>query len=152
MEATNIDSLGLRVEGGVSPREIPKRLSILIVEHDLPLRDVMVLALNRLDCQIITARDGVEALTLIKEHRPQLMVMDILLPRLNGLDLMNQLDNLGLLDQTAVIVITALGYQEIVRKAMMAGAKDFLIKPLDVDELSIRVQRVLESIPGENEG
>jgi len=122
--------------------------TLLIIEDDASVRDLMVLVLKRLNCKIVTADNGMEALARFNEYHPRMIITDVLLPRMNGLDLIHQLHHTGSLEQTSVLVITALGYREIVQKAKSAGVKDFLVKPFDVDDLFARVQRVWLDPPG----
>jgi two-component system cell cycle response regulator len=121
--------------------------TLLVIEDDPSIRDLIVLTLKRLDCQIVTAANGMEALARFKEHRPRMIITDVLLPRMNGLDLVRQLNDTGSLDDTAVLMITALGYREIVEKAIQAGVKEFLVKPFDIDDLFTRAQRIWDSLP-----
>lgn len=117
---------------------------VLLAEDDRAVRDLIVLALERLNCRVITADNGATALALVRVHRPQLVLLDILLPQLNGLEVLRQLGDRALLDHVPVIVISALGYREVVQQALKAGAKDFVLKPFDVGLLTGKVQRVLE--------
>jgi len=116
--------------------EKPPLDKILVIEDDLALRELITLVLGRLlPCEIITAENGREALKLFHQHHPRVMVVDILLPQMNGLDMLRQLQQKGDLRQTNVIVISALGYREIVQQAMAAGAHHFIVKPFDVEVL-----------------
>jgi len=126
---------------------IKTRLKILLVEADPALRDLVTLVLSHdLHCQVITAGDGEEALELFAKHQPEIILLDILLPRLNGLDILRYLDEHGGLEHSSAIVISALGYQEIIQKAIHSGADDFLVKPLDVELLLQRVRCVLDNV------
>lgn len=117
--------------------------TILILEPDNALRDLISLALKRLECRAIAAADWRDALTLLPQHRPQVMLMDVFLPQMNGLDLLRYIKARNWLEHTDVILISALGYREIVQKAVAAGAKDFIVKPIDVDVLIGKIRKVL---------
>ncbi len=119
--------------------------TILIVEDDPPLRDLIYLVTKRvLGYSALTASNGLEALEHFHAAHPQVMVLDILLPQMNGLDVLKQLNAGGDLQNTTVIVISGLGYLEIVQQAISAGARDFIVKPFDVEVLVDRIQQAME--------
>lgn len=118
---------------------------ILVVEDDLALRELITLVLGRLlPVEIVTAENGMEALKMYRLHRPQVMVIDILLPQLNGLDILRQLQQSGELKTSRAIVISALGYREVVQQALAAGAQNFIVKPFDVEVLVKHAREALE--------
>jgi two-component system response regulator MprA len=114
---------------------------ILILEPDHTLRDLMSLALRRQGFEVTLAADPADALRLLEKLAPQVLLLAGLLPQINGIDLLKYCHSRGLVEHTAVILISALGYREIVQKALAAGAADFLVKPIDVDVLSAKVQK-----------
>ncbi len=123
-----------------------KNPTILLVEDDPALRDLISLVLNRkikTDFQIITASNGEDALISLKRDRPDIMILDILLPLMNGLQVIQQMKNEKIFGRTKIIVITALGFKEVVQKVLNEGVSDFLVKPLDMDMLCSRIQRYL---------
>src|SRR3972149_6417181 len=102
---------------------------ILLAEGDPLLRDLIVAALGRLfpGYQVITARNGPQALALAKQHRPQLLLIDLLLRQLSGLEVMRRIRDRTRGDATLIIAISALGVHEVVQQAISAGAVDFLV-------------------------
>ncbi len=119
--------------------------TLLLVEDEPALRDLIALILeHQVGCRVVTAGDGMEALESFETLRPRAVVLDILLPYMNGLDLLRRLKEQGNLEQTGVIVISALGYPEVVRQAAEAGASDFLVKPFDPVVLAERVKSIFE--------
>ncbi|MCB9134627.1 MAG: response regulator [Anaerolineales bacterium] len=122
-----------------------KTPTILVVEDEPDVRNLVVMTLKQAEYHVITASDGVEALKRCEEHTPQLILLDISMPRVNGLDLLYLLKDMELLSRTQVVMLTALGYQEVVQKAMGYGVKDFIVKPFDVLDLLQRVERLMVS-------
>jgi DNA-binding response OmpR family regulator len=122
----------------------PPDRSVLIVEADPVQKDIMRLALTRLQWQVTWTADAAEARSLVAEKAPDLLILDTFLPGINGLDLFRQMKADHLLDTTEVVVISAFGFQEIVKQAIQLGARDFLVKPIDVDQFLAR----LGLIPG----
>lgn len=116
---------------------------ILILEPDDALRERMTQSLKGLGYRVIIASDWMDALSFFQQQRPQLMLLDVVLPQMNGIDLLRYFKTQGWLKETKVILISALGYPEILQKAKTAGAKDFLVKPFEIDEFIGKVQRSL---------
>jgi two-component system response regulator (stage 0 sporulation protein A) len=121
------------------------RTRILLVEDEPTLRDLIALVLGQQsDLEVATAENGLEALALFQESQPpEVLILDILLPQMNGLQLLTQLNEKDLLSHTGTIVISALGYGEIVQQAVAAGARYFLVKPFDSDLLLQRIYQVI---------
>jgi DNA-binding response OmpR family regulator len=143
-----LDFLSCRRKEWVKENPMDTEKTVLLVEDEPALRDLIALILqNLVGCRVVTAGDGEEALKSFSELHPQAVVLDILLPYMNGLDLLRKLKEQGDLDGTGVIVISALGYPEVVRQAAAAGANDFLVKPFDPEILAERV-KTLFSPPG----
>jgi DNA-binding response OmpR family regulator len=123
-----------------------KKPTILLVEDDPALRDLISLVLQRkikTPFQLITASNGEDALFSLKRDRPDVMVLDILLPLMNGLQVIQQMKNEKIFERTKIIVVTALGFKEVVQKVLNEGVSDFLVKPLDMDMLCSRIQRYI---------
>jgi len=120
---------------------------LLIVEDDPLMRDLLELALRQhfsppFDIQL--ASDGAKALEMIKEYSPSLIVLDILLPQMNGLQILQHLrDHPSNGHQPRILVISALGVREVVQQAVDRGADDFLVKPFDTETLIARLKAVL---------
>jgi two-component system alkaline phosphatase synthesis response regulator PhoP len=120
-----------------------KKIRALLVEGDPTERDMIKLALERIGCNVLIADNGNGALTLFKKYHPHIMIVDMLIPELNGIDLLKDLRDQELLKNTIVIVISVLGFEEVILKAREAGAWDYVLKPFDVDVLMKRVRILL---------
>ena len=92
--------------------------------------------------KILTAVDGKEAIELIEQHSPELILTDIMMPFVSGLEVISHVRN-KLKMKTPIIVFSSAGQEEIVLKAFDLGATDFMSKPLSPNELVIRVKRLL---------
>ena len=115
---------------------------ILIVDDERTARYGMRKALNMLKAEVQEAEDGEEAQVRIAEFDPDVMVCDINMPKLNGLELLRRLSHAPITEKKLhVIVVTAFGSEKIAVEAMKAGAYDYLSKPYDIDELRLIVNK-----------
>jgi CheY-like chemotaxis protein len=117
--------------------------TVILVERDTLARDVLSTALQRLNVEVIAVADGEDAYTRCFQHPPRLLITDIWLPGLNGLDLIRRLKEERVLHPSQVIIISALSFPEVVAEAAALGVQDFLIKPVDTDQFLERVRRRL---------
>jgi two-component system, NtrC family, response regulator HydG len=115
---------------------------ILVADDDEASRRGLKMLLSRWDYEVEEAADGREALEKAKAFRPALVVTDLVMPALGGLDLLRALR--AELPLAAVIVLTGHGTADAAASAMKEGAYDYLTKPVDVARLRILVQKALE--------
>ncbi len=115
---------------------------VLIVDDDPASRRLLEVRLRALGCEVVLANDGREALEAIQKEVPALMLLDLQMPRMTGMQLLQALrrDSIDL----PTIVITAHGTIETAVEAMKEGAYDFLLKPFDPKHLEIVVRKALE--------
>ncbi len=116
--------------------------TVLVVDDDKSILTGLRLALEG-DCDVLTADHGAQALSLLHETEPELLLLDIGLPDVNGMDLLAQLKSAY--PEIVVIMITAVEDTRTVVKALKLGAYDYLIKPIDAQELRVTLQNALET-------
>jgi DNA-binding response OmpR family regulator len=114
-------------------------IKILIVEDERPIARLIDWNLSACGYRCVCAYDGVSAADLIVQNDYDLALLDIMLPGISGLELMEQLRPTG----TPVIFITAKGSVEDRVQGLRAGADDYLVKPFEIVELIARVESVL---------
>lgn len=112
---------------------------ILIVEDEQPIRELIRLILKPLGRRIETAADGITASRLVDEHLYDLVLLDVMLPGIDGFTLMPQLVDSG----TPVIFLTAKGEVTDRVRGLRMGADDYIVKPFEPAELLARVEGVL---------
>ena len=115
---------------------------ILIADDDPDILEVLGDRLVAQGYQVRTARDGVEALRSLNEEIPDVLLLDLQMPRMGGLDLLRRLAEEE--RDITVVVITAVGTIERAVEAMKNGAYDFLTKPFDPEQVTITVAKALE--------
>ncbi|MBA4277477.1 response regulator transcription factor [Flavobacterium sp.] len=115
---------------------------IVLAEDNSVLSLLLKFRLEKEGYQLLIAVDGKQAIELIEEHNPELILTDIMMPFVSGLEVISHVRNkLNL--QTPIIVFSSAGQEEIVLKAFDLGATDFMSKPFSPHELVIRVKRLL---------
>ncbi len=116
---------------------------LIVVEDDADLRETLGRALVREGYQVSLASDGAEAVCLIRGCPYDAAIVDLVMPRKGGLEMLEELRSLGLTLPT--IVITAYGDRFSYNRAMELGASEFLVKPVKLVELYRAVRQVLAS-------
>ncbi|MFH1401371.1 MAG: response regulator [Parcubacteria group bacterium] len=101
---------------------------ILIVEDDKFLRELMAQKLIREGFNISEAVDGEEGLKKIKEEKPRLVLLDLILPGIDGFEVLSKIKEDPEISQTPVIILSNLGQREDVERGLKLGATDYLIK------------------------
>lgn len=131
---------------------------ILIVEDDVVLREVLAEKLSQKEYDVTSVEDGEVALIEINKQKPDLILLDILMPRKGGMEVMEDLSKDEELNKIPIIVISNSGQPVEVQRARELGAKEFLIKAVfDPNEVLEKVEKVLKEIGeddvsfGENE-
>ena len=115
---------------------------ILIVDDDESLRRVTQLQLEEAGFDVITAEDGARALIVIEGETPSLVITDLKMPGMSGLELLTRIRSDH--PETIVVIMTAFGTVQTAVQAMKAGAFDYITKPIDYEELVLVASRALE--------
>ena len=116
--------------------------TILVVDDDGDIRDILSETLNSLGYRVITAANGQECLDKVDKEGPELVLLDIEMPVKNGLEVLKELRRSR--RDTTAIMITAYGSIERAVQAMKEGAFDFITKPFDLDHIVLIVEKALE--------
>ena len=119
---------------------------ILVVDDDVKTVELVKLYLNRDGYRVLTAYDGVEALRLAREVHPDLIVLDLMLPGIDGLEICRTLRTES---DVPIIMLTAMTTDQDRLTGLDLGADDYVTKPFSPRELAARVRAVLRRLPGE---
>jgi DNA-binding response OmpR family regulator len=117
--------------------------TILVADDEEDVRELVTYRLTRSGYDVIGAVDGQEAFELASERAPDLMVLDVMMPRLDGYELTRRLRAEESLRSVPVILLTARSHETDVSRGFEVGADDYLRKPFNPDELVARVRAVL---------
>jgi two-component system OmpR family response regulator len=118
---------------------------LLVVEDEPGLRDVLVNALRFAGFETVQAACGMDALRAVARHRPDLIVLDVLLPDLTGFEIVRQIRGTG--QQTPVLFLTARDATEDKVHGLRIGGDDYVTKPFSLDEVLARVEALLRRRP-----
>jgi len=121
-----------------------KRFKILIVDDEFSNIDVISAALED-EYDIFTAMNGHDAVSQLKQHTIELILLDVIMPDINGFEVCKIIKANPLYVDIPVIFLTALDSREGTRQGLDVGAVDYLTKPVDLDLLKLRVRNHTES-------
>ena len=116
-------------------------MRVLVVEDDQPLVRILAKSLETSGFEVLTAFDGEEGLRAARDDRPDAIVLDLQLPRVNGVDVCRRLRSEG--NAVPIIMLTARSAVPDRITGLDAGADDYLVKPFDVEELKARLRALL---------
>jgi len=122
--------------------------SVLVVEDEDSFIDALTLGLTREGFTVSVARDGAEALDMFDDVQPDLVLLDVMLPRVSGLDVCRELRARS---SVPIIMVTAKGAEIDTVVGLEVGADDYVTKPYRLRELVARMRAVLRRSPGEDE-
>lgn len=114
---------------------------LLTIDDSRTIRLILARAFKEYDCALLEAANGEEGLNVAAEHKPDIIILDITMPTMDGIQMLTQLRATG--DQTPVIMLTAEGGASSVEKAQHLGVSDYIAKPFQNDALVAKVQKVL---------
>ena len=114
---------------------------VLAVDDELQMRDLLNLFLTRDGYNVLLASNGEDAIELAKKENPQIILLDIKMPGINGIEVCRRLKANRKTQSIPIIMISALGDHKM--EAIEAGADDFINKPIDMLELSTRVKSII---------
>lgn len=114
---------------------------IMVVEDDIQLQQLFCRVLSRNGYTALPADDGEEALTLLEHEHVDLIISDIMMPRMNGYELVTALREADI--SIPVLMITARDGFDDMRRGFLSGSDDYMVKPINVNEMVLRVQALL---------
>lgn len=116
---------------------------ILIIEDERDIADLLQFNLEQDQYSISVARNGEQGLEIAKNKKPDLILLDLMLPGIHGLDVCRILKTKKNLEKISIIMLTALGQEENIVKGLEAGADDYISKPFSFKILLARIKSVL---------
>jgi CheY-like chemotaxis protein len=117
---------------------------ILIADDNQPNRELLEAYLSEVDCDVEHAADGQDTLEKVKSFRPDLILLDVMMPKLSGFEVCQKLKADAGTRKIMILMVTALNEAGDIERAVKAGTDDFLSKPVNKTELLKRVENMLK--------
>src|SRR4030095_2539616 len=117
--------------------------TILVVEDYDDVRQMLKVLLESEEFRVLEAASGAEALEVLKEEHPDVILMDLALPGFDGLEAIRRIRAIDGFQNTAIVVLTAYTGPSIYETAIRAGSDYFMAKPIDFDELAALLNEIL---------
>ena len=126
---------------------------ILIVDDNQANCELLEAYLSEIECEVETAVDGAEALTKVESFQPDIVLLDIMMPKLSGFEVCERLKSNDDTKHIMILMVTALNELGDIERAVKSGTDDFLSKPVNKVELLKRVENMLKlrHVADENE-
>jgi two-component system KDP operon response regulator KdpE len=118
--------------------------TILVVDDDNGLRELIRINLEHEGYGVIQAANGLQCVTAVREQRPDMVILDVMMPEMDGLEACGKVREFS---QVPILMLTAKVQSEDVITGLDRGADDYLIKPFNMDELSARIRALLRRVP-----
>ena len=117
---------------------------VLVVDDNQQNLELLLAYLEDVDCRTLSAKDGAEALEVVKASSPDLILLDVMMPRMSGFEVCRRIKNDPKTADIPVIMVTALNEMGDIERAINSGTDDFLSKPVNKWELVTRVKTMLK--------
>jgi CheY-like chemotaxis protein len=125
-------------------RAPPRKARVLIADDNEPNRELLEVYLAGVDCEIATAVDGADTLSKVESFGPDVLLLDVMMPKLSGFEVCQRLKSDAATSPIMILMVTALGELGDIERAVEAGTDDFLSKPVNRVELVKRVENMLK--------
>jgi DNA-binding response OmpR family regulator len=120
---------------------------ILLAEDDKQIADMISFKLSNSGHQDVRAQDGEQAVKLVAREKPDLILLDAMMPGLSGFEVLRRLKADSAVRSIPIIMVTAKGHERDVLTGLRGGAIDYIVKPFSLKELSARVELALRREP-----
>jgi DNA-binding response OmpR family regulator len=120
---------------------------ILIAEDDRDIRELIAISLKFAGYEVISAADGQQAVDLTVEEHPDLIMLDIRMPRLDGFQVLDQIKARPEFAKTPVVILSAKGQESEIQAGLELGATQYILKPFAPDELIAKIKQIETKAP-----
>lgn len=127
-----------------------KKVQIVVADDNKEFGDILCEYLNNQnDIEVVgVARDGIEAFELINSKQPDIAILDIIMPHLDGLGVLEKIGSSALKKRPLFIILSAVGQDKITQRALALGAEYYIVKPFDMDVLVSRIRQLKDMNQG----
>ena len=117
---------------------------IMIIENDKDLAELIKYNLEKMGLQVIEAENGEKGLDLARTHNPDLIILDLMLPKIDGFEVLKILKEDKSISEIPVMILSAKVSPSAIIKGFHSGALDYIPKPFSVGELVLKIKNILE--------
>jgi two-component system alkaline phosphatase synthesis response regulator PhoP len=128
----------------MADKEQDKTPTVLVVDDDQPSLELLQAYLEDVDCETVLAHDGLQAMEIIGKKPPDLILLDIMMPKMSGFEVCKRVKNDPKTNGIPVIMVTALNEFGDIERGIDSGTDDFISKPVNKLELTTRVKTMLK--------
>lgn len=124
---------------------VKSRIKRILIADDVAfVRKTLTQIISSAKHQVVAeAKDGIEALDLFKQHQPDLILMDIVMPRMGGIETTRQI--LKFFKDAKIIIVTSMGQEHLIMEAINSGARDYIVKPFRPEDILRAIDHALTS-------
>jgi len=120
-----------------------EKIGIMVIDDSITMRKVTARILERHNIQVVTAKDGVDAVALLQTQVPDLAILDIEMPRMDGFEVLAHIRNQARLQHLPIIMVTSRGGEKHRERAIKLGVNDYLTKPYQEEQLMQSIRKIL---------
>jgi len=120
---------------------------ILVAEDEADIRELIVYSLTFSGFEVVTAADGEEAVQKALEEKPDLVMLDIRMPKMSGYEACAKIKNSNELKDVPVVILSAKGQDSEIEAGLRVGAYEYILKPFVIDELVEKVRTIVDGSP-----
>lgn len=129
---------------GSSTQSADQQPLVLVVDDNEDNLLLLAFVVEQLDCRIVTALDGKTALDLAQDYHPSLILLDMMLPDMDGMEVLSHLKQNPITKTIPVIAVTAMAREQDRDRILLAGCNEYVSKPYAVDELEMLLRRYID--------
>jgi chemosensory pili system protein ChpA (sensor histidine kinase/response regulator) len=122
----------------------PEKLSVMVIDDSITMRKVTARILERHNIRVITAKDGLDAVAMLQTQVPDLVILDIEMPRMDGFEVLAHIRNQATLSHVPIIMVTSRGGEKHRNRAVKLGVSDYLTKPYQEEQLMQSIRKTLD--------
>jgi CheY-like chemotaxis protein len=120
-----------------------KQPVVLVADDEEDIKVVLRMFLEAVGYEVVTAFDGLDALEQIKSTKPDVVLMDIMMPVIDGIEVVRQMKATPGIRDIPVVMLTAAAQSDMVERAIQAGAADYIVKPFEPETVQRAIEKVL---------
>ena len=122
--------------------DVPKKKNIFLIDDDTIFQDIVVSIMSD-KYNVVTSKSGKEALMLLAKNIPDLILLDIIMPEMDGWETFHQVRGISTLYQVPIAFVTTISEEEGLKEAKRIGAIDYITKPIDGEDFLNRIDKIL---------